>query len=158
MAEQFAIAEAKLRAWASMDDDDEEDSNDEDSLNGGHTHTSLSQSSGMQPFCSSPSQFSHCLFFFASSLKNRLISPPVRPPLLYPSTPRCSDFLLLPQTLPHPILSQKRNASLRLMVTRLRPLTVPWAPAAAACPVVRLLLIMTPIQPRLIHPFYPSTT
>lgn len=97
-------------------------------------------------------------FFFASSLKNRLISSPVRPPLLYPSIPRCSDFLLLPQTLPHPILSQKRNASLRLMVTRLRPLTVPWAPAAAACPVVRLLLIMTPIQPRLIHPFYPSTT
>ncbi|XP_034558233.1 protein FAM131A isoform X2 [Notolabrus celidotus] len=31
VAEQFAIAEAKLRAWASMDDDEEDDSNDEDS-------------------------------------------------------------------------------------------------------------------------------
>uniref|UniRef100_A0A3B3E245 Family with sequence similarity 131 member Aa n=1 Tax=Oryzias melastigma TaxID=30732 RepID=A0A3B3E245_ORYME len=30
VAEQFAIAEAKLRAWASLDDEDEEDSNDED--------------------------------------------------------------------------------------------------------------------------------
>ncbi|XP_061835435.2 protein FAM131A isoform X1 [Nerophis lumbriciformis] len=30
VAEQFAIAEAKLRAWASVDDDEEDDSNDED--------------------------------------------------------------------------------------------------------------------------------
>ncbi|CAF92946.1 unnamed protein product, partial [Tetraodon nigroviridis] len=30
VAEQFAIAEAKLRAWASVDDDEEEDSNDEE--------------------------------------------------------------------------------------------------------------------------------
>ncbi|XP_044074882.1 protein FAM131A isoform X1 [Siniperca chuatsi] len=45
VAEQFAIAEAKLRAWASMDDDDEEDSNDEDSHTNGQTHTFSSQSS-----------------------------------------------------------------------------------------------------------------
>ncbi|XP_026170039.1 protein FAM131A [Mastacembelus armatus] len=44
VAEQFAIAEAKLRAWASVDDD-EEDSNDEDSHNNGQTHTFCSQSS-----------------------------------------------------------------------------------------------------------------
>lgn len=38
VAEQFAIAEAKLRAWASIDDDDEEeeeDSNDEDAATNG---------------------------------------------------------------------------------------------------------------------------
>nr|XP_019959634.1 PREDICTED: protein FAM131A-like isoform X2 [Paralichthys olivaceus] len=45
VAEQFAIAEAKLRAWASMDDDDEEDSNDEDSPSGGQTHSFFFQSS-----------------------------------------------------------------------------------------------------------------
>ncbi|XP_018532159.1 protein FAM131A isoform X1 [Lates calcarifer] len=45
VAEQFAIAEAKLRAWASMDDDEEEDSNDEDSPNNGHTHAFSSRSS-----------------------------------------------------------------------------------------------------------------
>ncbi|XP_034470007.1 protein FAM131A isoform X2 [Hippoglossus hippoglossus] len=45
VAEQFAIAEAKLRAWASMDDDDEEDSNDEDSPSDGQTHTFFFQSS-----------------------------------------------------------------------------------------------------------------
>ncbi|KAI3374949.1 hypothetical protein L3Q82_021474, partial [Scortum barcoo] len=43
VAEQFAIAEAKLRAWASMDDDDEEDSNDEDSHANGLTRTVSSQ-------------------------------------------------------------------------------------------------------------------
>lgn len=37
VAEQFAIAEAKLRAWASIDDEDEEDSNDEESH--GQTHS-----------------------------------------------------------------------------------------------------------------------
>ncbi|KAM9790566.1 protein FAM131A [Syngnathus typhle] len=38
VAEQFAIAEAKLRAWASVDEDDadEEDSNDEDAKAGSH--------------------------------------------------------------------------------------------------------------------------
>ncbi|XP_008332245.1 protein FAM131A isoform X1 [Cynoglossus semilaevis] len=39
VAEQFAIAEAKLRAWASLDDDDEEDSNDEDLHSNEQTHT-----------------------------------------------------------------------------------------------------------------------
>lgn len=47
VAEQFAIAEAKLRAWASIDDDDEEDSNDEDSHTNGQTRTFSSQSSGI---------------------------------------------------------------------------------------------------------------
>ncbi|XP_035527233.1 protein FAM131A [Morone saxatilis] len=46
VAEQFAIAEAKLRAWASMDEDEEEeDSNDEDSHPNGQTHTFSSQTS-----------------------------------------------------------------------------------------------------------------
>ncbi|XP_041660114.1 protein FAM131A [Cheilinus undulatus] len=45
VAEQFAIAEAKLRAWASMDDDEEDDSNDEDSHTNGPAHTISSQSS-----------------------------------------------------------------------------------------------------------------
>ncbi|XP_068197559.1 protein FAM131A isoform X2 [Antennarius striatus] len=46
VAEQFAIAEAKLRAWASLDnDDDAEDSNDEDSHVSGRTHTLASQDS-----------------------------------------------------------------------------------------------------------------
>uniref|UniRef100_A0A3P8R0D6 Family with sequence similarity 131 member A n=1 Tax=Astatotilapia calliptera TaxID=8154 RepID=A0A3P8R0D6_ASTCA len=45
VAEQFAIAEAKLRAWASVDDDDEEDFNDEDSHISGQTHTVSSQNS-----------------------------------------------------------------------------------------------------------------
>ncbi|TNN38061.1 Protein FAM131A [Liparis tanakae] len=45
VAEQFAIAEAKLRAWASIDADDEEDSNDEDSHANAQTQTVSSQSS-----------------------------------------------------------------------------------------------------------------
>nr|XP_043901601.1 protein FAM131A [Solea senegalensis]XP_043901607.1 protein FAM131A [Solea senegalensis] len=45
VAEQFAIAEAKLRAWASMDDDEEEDSNDEDSHNNGQAHAFSYQNS-----------------------------------------------------------------------------------------------------------------
>ncbi|XP_038573959.1 protein FAM131A isoform X2 [Micropterus salmoides] len=46
VAEQFAIAEAKLRAWASMDDEEEEESNnDEDSNTNEQTHTFSSQSS-----------------------------------------------------------------------------------------------------------------
>ncbi|XP_072220514.1 protein FAM131A [Leuresthes tenuis] len=45
VAEQFAIAEAKLRAWASLDDDEEEDFNDEDFHANGQTHTLSSQSS-----------------------------------------------------------------------------------------------------------------
>ncbi|XP_028284207.1 protein FAM131A [Parambassis ranga] len=46
VAEQFAIAEAKLRAWASMDDDEEEeDSNDEDSSANRQNHITPSSSS-----------------------------------------------------------------------------------------------------------------
>ncbi|XP_059200799.1 protein FAM131A [Centropristis striata] len=45
VAEQFAIAEAKLRAWASIDDDDEEDCEDyEDAHTNGHTQNFSSQS------------------------------------------------------------------------------------------------------------------
>uniref|UniRef100_A0A665VBB4 Family with sequence similarity 131 member A n=1 Tax=Echeneis naucrates TaxID=173247 RepID=A0A665VBB4_ECHNA len=54
VAEQFAIAEAKLRAWASIDDDEEGDFNDEDNQNNGQTHAFSSQSSGIHrtlPFC-----------------------------------------------------------------------------------------------------------
>ncbi|KAM8849879.1 protein FAM131A [Spinachia spinachia] len=51
VAEQFAIAEAKLRAWASVDDDDEEaeDSNDEDSPTDGPTQSGSSRSSDSVP-------------------------------------------------------------------------------------------------------------
>ncbi|XP_028988158.1 protein FAM131A isoform X2 [Betta splendens] len=48
VAEQFAIAEAKLRAWASVDEEDEEeeeDSNDEDSRPNGATRGLSSRSS-----------------------------------------------------------------------------------------------------------------
>ncbi|XP_075877506.1 uncharacterized protein LOC142885183 isoform X2 [Nelusetta ayraudi] len=44
VAEQFAIAEAKLRAWASMDDDEDEDLDSEGSPGDGQTHTSFSRS------------------------------------------------------------------------------------------------------------------
>ncbi|KAM9789571.1 uncharacterized protein ACB057_012218 [Neosynchiropus ocellatus] len=43
VAEQFAIAEAKLRAWASIDDEDEDDSNDEDANMNGQTHSQSSE-------------------------------------------------------------------------------------------------------------------
>ncbi|XP_061588281.1 protein FAM131A isoform X2 [Cololabis saira] len=49
VAEQFAIAEAKLRAWASLDDDDGEDSIDEDSPTCGQTLT-VSKSSDATTF------------------------------------------------------------------------------------------------------------
>ncbi|KAM3838185.1 uncharacterized protein ACN63O_023269 [Diretmus argenteus] len=46
VAEQFAIAEAKLRAWASIEDDEqEEDSNDEDSHSNVPTHICSNQNS-----------------------------------------------------------------------------------------------------------------
>lgn len=61
VAEQFAIAEAKLRAWASMDDDEDEDLDSEGSPGDGQTHTSFSRSAGSHlfhlsfiSFCSSP--------------------------------------------------------------------------------------------------------
>ncbi|XP_029381432.1 protein FAM131A [Echeneis naucrates] len=50
VAEQFAIAEAKLRAWASIDDDEEGDFNDEDNQNNGQTHAFSSQSSDAATF------------------------------------------------------------------------------------------------------------
>lgn len=86
VAEQFAIAEAKLRAWASIDEDDAEDSNDEDSHTNGQTHTFSDQSSGI---------YSHhhfvnfhlislIVFITASSLTKRLIFPPP-PPIIHPS-------------------------------------------------------------------------
>ncbi|XP_024129005.1 protein FAM131A [Oryzias melastigma] len=52
VAEQFAIAEAKLRAWASLDDEDEEDSNDEDCHSNRQTCSVSSQS--LDPAESSP--------------------------------------------------------------------------------------------------------
>lgn len=60
VAEQFAIAEAKLRAWASIDDD-EEDSNDEDSHANanGQTSTLSSQSSGTRDLL----HFAHFISF-----------------------------------------------------------------------------------------------
>lgn len=78
----------------------------------------------------------------------------------YPSISRCSDFLLLPQTPPRPILSQKRHASLRSMAAaRHRPPTAPCAPAAAAaaCSAVGPRLTMTHIHLRPIHLLYPAT-
>ncbi|XP_053186208.1 protein FAM131A [Scomber japonicus] len=56
VAEQFAIAEAKLRAWASMDDDDEEDSNDEDCHTNGRIHTSSQSSDITTSVSGTPSQ------------------------------------------------------------------------------------------------------
>ncbi|XP_017277953.1 protein FAM131A [Kryptolebias marmoratus] len=61
VAEQFAIAEAKLRAWASLDDDEEEeeDSNDEDSHTNGQTRTLSTQSSDTavsEPISGAPCQ------------------------------------------------------------------------------------------------------
>lgn len=50
MAEQFAIAEAKLRAWASLDDDDDEegeDFNDEESNTNGQTCTLSTENPGI---------------------------------------------------------------------------------------------------------------
>ncbi|XP_078120848.1 protein FAM131A [Sander vitreus] len=59
VAEQFAIAEAKLRAWASIDDDDGEDSNDEDSHTNGRTQTGSSQNADVatsNPISGAPCQ------------------------------------------------------------------------------------------------------
>ncbi|XP_077378235.1 protein FAM131A [Festucalex cinctus] len=61
VAEQFAIAEAKLRAWASVDEDDvdeeEEDSNDEDAKAGSRTDLpphSTADSTTSDPTCAAP--------------------------------------------------------------------------------------------------------
>ncbi|XP_068427752.1 protein FAM131A isoform X2 [Clinocottus analis] len=45
VAEQFAIAEAKLRAWASIDDDEEDSNDEEDSHAAGQTRAASGQSS-----------------------------------------------------------------------------------------------------------------
>lgn len=99
------------------------------------------------------SHFTHRLFCIITDRTPHLPIPSPN----YPSIPRCSDFLLLPQTAPRPILSQERHASLRLMAARPRPPTVPWAPAAAACSMVGPRQIMTHIHPRPIHLLYPAT-
>lgn len=97
------------------------------------------------------------VFIGASSLKKKTPHLP-NPHPNYPSIPRCSDFLLLPQTTPRPILSQEHHASLRSAAARHHPLTVPWVPAAAAvCSVVGRLLTMTHIHPRPVHLLYPTT-
>lgn len=156
VAEQFAIAEAKLRAWASIDDGDDEDSNDEDSFTNGQTCTSFSQSSGIQPFCLFSCHSTHRLHRFIITKKKKTPHLPNSHPN-YPFIPRCSDFLLLPQTTPRPILSQERHVSLRsAAAARHHPLTVPWVPAAV-CSVVGRLLTMTRIHPRPVHPLYPTT-
>lgn len=159
VAEQFAIAEAKLRAWASVDDDDDEDSNDEDSHPNRQTHTFSSQSSGIH----SRRHFVHFSSFHlivlisASSLTKHFISHIPSPN--YPSIPRGSDFLLLPQTPARPILPPERHTSLRLTAAMHRLPTVSRAPAAAAaaCSVIGLCLLMTHIHPRPIHLLYPAT-
>nr|XP_046263516.1 protein FAM131A isoform X2 [Scatophagus argus] len=57
VAEQFAIAEAKLRAWASVDDDDEEDDNDEDFHTNEQTRTfSSSDAATSKPTTGAPCQ------------------------------------------------------------------------------------------------------
>lgn len=80
MAEQFAIAEAKLRAWASMDDDEEEDSNDEEPSHAGKTH-SFARSSGADALMSA----FHLIVVFAVftltvAETDASSSPPLPPP------------------------------------------------------------------------------
>lgn len=107
VAEQFAIAEAKLRAWASMDDDEEEDSNDEEPFNVGKTHF-FAQSSGTEASLSiSISLCTHCFHF--TTTEHHL---PLPLSSIYAFVCRCSDFLLLPQTPPRAVLSQECHASL----------------------------------------------
>lgn len=81
VAEQFAIAEAKLRAWASMDDDEDEDLDSEGSPGDGQTHTSFSRSAGTHLFHLSFISFCSSPFTSETSLKQ----PP--PPCLIFHTP-----------------------------------------------------------------------
>lgn len=115
VAEQFAIAEAKLRAWASMDDDEDEDLDSEGSPAGdGQTHASFSSSAGTQlihlsfiSFCSLP--------FTSETFYNNPPTPLPHLPHPHPTCPsilRCSDIMLLPQTAPRQMLPQERYASL----------------------------------------------
>ena len=147
VAEQFAIAEAKLRAWASLDDDDEEeDSNDEDSPTSGQALTVSSQSSGIQhfpPFYSSSAISRRSSF--SCIITDNLIFP--SPPSTNASIYRTSDSLLLLQTPPRPPLSAGRPASLRTRAAGRRPATVPWSPAAAVHSATGLQLISTHPRP-----------
>lgn len=77
VAEQFAIAEAKLRAWASMDDDEEEDSNDEEPLHAWKTH-SFAQSSGADSLMS----IFHFIVVLAVFIPTVASSSPPLPPFL----------------------------------------------------------------------------
>lgn len=157
VAEQFAIAEAKLRAWASMDDDEDEDLDREGSPCDGQTHASFSSSAGTQlvhlsfiSFCSSP-------FTSETSLKQPPSSPPPHLPHPHPTCPsilRCFDIMLLPQTPPRQMLRQERYASLSSVLARLRPLTALWAPA---CPVAGRSPTTTPIHPWPTCPLCPTT-
>lgn len=79
VAEQFAIAEAKLRAWASMDEDEDEDLDSEGSPGDGQTHTSFSRSAGTHLFHLSVISFCS-LPFTETSLKQN-------PPPASSSTP-----------------------------------------------------------------------
>lgn len=110
VAEQFAIAEAKLRAWASMDDDEEEDSNDEEPFHIGKT-PSFAQSSGTEPLLSiSVSLCTRCFHFTITEQTPHLLPLHLSP--IYTSVHRCSDFLFPPQTPPRAVVSQERHASL----------------------------------------------
>lgn len=88
VAEQFAIAEAKLRAWASMDDDEEEDSNDEEPLHAGKTH-SFAQRSGADALMS----IFHLIVVLAVFILTVVeqtphllpLSPPLSPPFMHSS-------------------------------------------------------------------------
>nr|XP_029498334.1 protein FAM131A-like isoform X3 [Oncorhynchus nerka] len=53
VAEQFAIAEAKLKAWASVDDDDDEEEADKEFLQNNRNTLTLSTRSGVLTLCSS---------------------------------------------------------------------------------------------------------
>lgn len=76
MAEQFAIAEAKLRAWASMDDEDEVDDDEDDSRTNGQTHTISGESSGTSRCL----QFVHIIIIIATDTSSSISPPLVLPP------------------------------------------------------------------------------
>lgn len=85
VAEQFAIAEAKLRAWASMDEDDEDDLDSGESPINGQTHSSFCSSTGTDLFHLS----FHFILLILDSLKQpppRLIFQPPTPPPVHPSS------------------------------------------------------------------------
>lgn len=152
VAEQFAIAEAKLRAWASVDDDEDEDMDSDGSLVNGQAHTSFSRSAGTNLF--HLTFISFCSFTSETSLKQTPLLPPhlPQPHPNCPSILRCSDFMLLPQTPPRPMLSQEPHASLSAVLAR--PLL---AQQALACPTAGRSLTTTHIHPRPTCPLCPTT-